>query len=73
MDLFETIRTLLREVDITQADVVEGRLILKKNKDVGACLENLIRLIEVANCKRKGKEKSGRGTSSLTKGGETHS
>ncbi|KAJ3705278.1 hypothetical protein LUZ61_008983 [Rhynchospora tenuis] len=48
-DLFDTIQTLLSEVNISPADVAEG-LMLKdsRNEDVGACLMNLIRVIEAA-------------------------
>jgi ATP-dependent 26S proteasome regulatory subunit len=46
-DLFDTIRTLLSEVKMTPADVAEG-LMLMKSRGIGACLENLIRVIEAA-------------------------
>ncbi|KAJ4769574.1 P-loop containing nucleoside triphosphate hydrolases superfamily protein [Rhynchospora pubera] len=58
-DLFDTIQTLLSEVNISPADVAEGLMLKKsRNKDVGACLENLIRVIEAAKeeAKRKAQE-----------------
>ncbi|KAF3322031.1 putative mitochondrial chaperone BCS1-B [Carex littledalei] len=55
-DLFDTIQTLLGEVNMTPADVAEGLMLKKsRNKDAGACLENLIKVIEVAKEEAKRK------------------
>ncbi|KAJ1691893.1 hypothetical protein LUZ63_016048 [Rhynchospora breviuscula] len=48
-DKFDTIRTLLCDVNMSPADVAEGLMLKKsRNTDVGACLENLIKVIEAA-------------------------
>jgi hypothetical protein len=55
-DLFDTIKILLGEVNMTPADVAEGLMLKKsRNKNVGACLENLIKVIEVAKEEEKKK------------------
>lgn len=58
-DLFDNIRTLLSEVNMTPADVAEGLMLKKsRNNDVAACLQNLIKVIETAKeeAKRKAEE-----------------
>ncbi|KAJ4813216.1 P-loop containing nucleoside triphosphate hydrolases superfamily protein [Rhynchospora pubera] len=59
-ELFDTIQTLLSEVNISPADVAEGLMLkISRNEDVGACLMNLIRVIEAAKeeAKKKAQQK----------------
>ncbi|KAJ4760755.1 P-loop containing nucleoside triphosphate hydrolases superfamily protein [Rhynchospora pubera] len=55
-DLFITIQALLSEVNISPADVAEGLMQKNsRNEDVGACLMNLIRVIEAEKVEAKKK------------------